>query len=156
MWIISGLQAGGSDLEVEDSTITFWKALVRGHHTVQKLLIQGETSNSSQQPAVTWTQKITCNYVFGSSYSTPKFDFKIFSSAVKIVRKKPSAYIKNMKWNFGNQMKHRQEILSWTFLVFQEWKIAAECWSRVFFFFYQVCSRVLAAKGCEQCKFFNG
>lgn len=79
---------GGSDLEVEDSSVALWKALLWGNHSVQKLLIQSEAGDGSQQPTVTWTQKMTHDYGFYKSYSAPKCDFIICSSAVQTVRKK--------------------------------------------------------------------
>lgn len=41
-----------SDLEVEDAAVSLWEALLLGNNPVQKLLIQGETGDGGQQPAV--------------------------------------------------------------------------------------------------------
>lgn len=46
------------NLEVEDAGVVFGEALVRGNNSVQQLLVQRETGDGSQQPAVTCRQQI--------------------------------------------------------------------------------------------------
>ena len=42
------------ELEVEDAGVFIVEGLVWGHYAVQQLLVLAQTSNGSQEPAVTW------------------------------------------------------------------------------------------------------
>lgn len=51
-------RGGGENLEMKDAGVVLREALVRGDHSVQQLLVDGQAGDGGQQPAVPCRQQI--------------------------------------------------------------------------------------------------